>query len=172
MGGLRLDNPFNDSRLLGQLRSTIRTYEISHVKVEQESYAIHKNLLNCLLNDTKKLHQALLAKRNLPLEELQLLFKTACEHCAKARVRGYLDFLYNFNYENFCYPEKWQQVIQEALFQRTEKLKNALNTRTDPVKKSIFQEGIRHQLIKIHEQVTRLDFHFVDEQLEQPDHYP
>lgn len=167
LGGLRSDNLFHDSRLLGQLRSTIRAYEISNSKADQESYVIHKNFLDCLLNDTKKLHQALLEKRNLPLNELKLLFKTACEQCAKARAQGHLDFLYNFNYENFCYPDKVEEVLQDALFQRAEKLKNAFNTRTDPLKRGVFQEGIQRQLLKIKEHIAGFDLHSTDEKLEQ-----
>jgi len=102
VGGLNNKNPFNDLRILGDLRKTLHTIEHSNKKSNITSWLHNKEVSNPLRRDGKHL---LIWVKNLPkdlrLDEKKDVVMNACINCAWAREEGLLDLLTQFNYENF-----------------------------------------------------------------------
>jgi len=134
VGGLNNKNPFHDLRILGDLRKTLHTIEHSKKKSNITSWLHNKEVANSLRRDGKNLLDWV---KNLPkdleLDKNKDVVMNACRNCAWAREEGLLDFMTQFDYENFVDSITMKEHISEMLDyielkvkQEQEKIHNSL----------------------------------------------
>ncbi|MGM9453196.1 hypothetical protein ACTAZI_07635 [Legionella bozemanae] len=100
IGGLNKKKPFNDERILGDLRRICRNYEHSTSPAKKEAWQQNQAVMQALLTDAK--HLLKLTKNiELPLKEKKKLLKTACDHCTWVREQGFFEITPYIDYSSF-----------------------------------------------------------------------
>ena len=116
VGGLNNKSPFNDLRILGDLRKTLHTIEHSNKKSNINAWFHNKEVANSFRRDSKYLLDWV---KNLPseleLDEKKVIVMNACRNCAWAREEGLFDLLTQFDYENFVDDGLMMEHISEQL---------------------------------------------------------
>ncbi|PWY55641.1 hypothetical protein DGG96_11090 [Legionella qingyii] len=99
IGGLNKKKPFNDERILGDLRRICRSYEVSTSPYKKESWKQNQAVAQALLTDVKYLLK--LTKFEMPLEEKIERLKKVCDHCTWVRENGFFDITQKIDYASF-----------------------------------------------------------------------
>lgn len=100
IGGLNNKKPFNDERILGDLRKICRNYELSKSPAKKEAWEQSQAVMKALLTDAK--HLLKLTKNiELPLEEKKILLKAACDRCTWVREQGFFEITPCIDYASF-----------------------------------------------------------------------
>lgn len=100
IGGLNNKKPFDDERILGQVRKISRIYELSPSPYKRETWKQNQAVIQALLTDSKNLLK-LTKMIELPLEEKKSLLKKVCERCTWVREQGFFEITTNINYATF-----------------------------------------------------------------------
>ncbi|KTD41087.1 hypothetical protein [Legionella parisiensis] len=108
IGGLNNKKPFNDERILGDLRKICRNYEHSPSPAKKEAWEQNQAVLQALLTDAKYLLK-LTKHIELPLEEKKLLLKAVCDHCTWVREQGFFEITPSIDYSSFL--DKKEMVV-------------------------------------------------------------
>ncbi|WP_454783898.1 hypothetical protein [Legionella sp. WA2024007413] len=127
IGGLNKKKPFNDERILGDLRRISRSYEISQSPYKKESWKQNKAVVQALLTDAKYLLK--LTKIEMPLEKKKELLKTACDHCAWVREKGFFEITPCIDYSSFL--DKKEMFVH--LFEMLEIMRKKIDTELDKI---------------------------------------
>lgn len=101
LGALHCSKPFDDDRLLGQLRTIVLEYEYAGSDVKKKVFKKYEKILKDLVIDTTAMHKVLLDKKHLSEADKEVIFKQACNNCAWARNLGLLDVIH-LKYEECC----------------------------------------------------------------------
>ncbi|WP_454780967.1 hypothetical protein [Legionella sp. WA2022007384] len=104
IGGLNKKKPFNDERILGDLRKMSRSYEVSTSPYKRETWRQNQAVVQALLTDAKYLLK--LTKIEMPLEEKKKLLTTVCAQCAWVRENGFFDITPRIDYASFLHPKE------------------------------------------------------------------
>ncbi len=119
MGGLNSKAPFDDLRILGDLRTTLHRIERSRSVSVQSSWKANKEVaiaLRCdakyLLNWVKHLPKD---TETLTIADKAQLVKRACQYCTWARAAGIPSACLKFDYSLFCDLELMKAGIKTHL---------------------------------------------------------
>ncbi|MDI9817846.1 MULTISPECIES: hypothetical protein [unclassified Legionella] len=130
IGGLNNKKPFNDPRILGDLRQFCFSYSKAPANSQKnQAWNFNKKIMDALLTDSKRLLE-LANSLQEPLEIKRRLLQTACERCAWARDENYLAIINSFEYGNFLTQEKMLvhlKVKLDYLQSTTERQLNSLS---------------------------------------------
>ncbi|WP_131794743.1 hypothetical protein [Fluoribacter gormanii] len=125
IGGLNKKKPFNDERILGDLRKICRSYEVSTSQYKRESWQQNQAVVQALLTDAKYLLK--LTKIEMPLEEKTELLKTVCERCTWVRENGFFEITPSINYASFLDKKEMCGHLYEVLEIARKKLDTELD---------------------------------------------
>lgn len=122
IGGCNPKNPFNDPRILGDLRNTLFKYEHSKNKNAINAWNENKQIANALRVDGKRLLEWV---SNLPpdlsYEDKLSLAKIVCKNCAWLRKTGLLTYVIHVDYSTLINQEEMVAHIKEQLDDMEEK---------------------------------------------------
>ncbi|MCE0724016.1 MULTISPECIES: hypothetical protein [Legionella] len=108
IGGLNNKKPFDDERILGDLRKICRNYETSISPAKKEAWQQNQAVMHALLADAR--HLLKLTKNiELPLEEKKILLKAVCDHCTWVREQGFFELTPCIDYSSFL--DKHEMVV-------------------------------------------------------------
>ncbi|WED42545.1 hypothetical protein [Legionella cardiaca] len=113
IGGLNPKKPFNDERILGDLRKTYQSYENTSSPKRKVAWEANKPVILALLADGKNL--LALTKELAKNDNQKELLEIACKNCTWARENGFLPFLSTVNYAVFVDQGEMIAHFQELL---------------------------------------------------------
>ncbi|CAM2946641.1 Uncharacterised protein [Legionella steigerwaltii] len=150
IGGLNKKKPFNDERILGDLRKICRSYEVSPSSSKRETWKQNQATMQALLVDAKYLLRET-KQIELAIEEKKKNLNKACYHCAWAREQGFFEITPSIDYSCFLDEKRMITHLYERLEASRKKTKAELD-KIDPDKTSIcfiFSESASHLQSKI-----------------------
>ncbi|CEK09534.1 hypothetical protein [Legionella hackeliae] len=121
IAGLNPKKPFDDERILGDLRKICTGYEKTPSPIKQEAWRYNKKIMLGLLTDAKHLLELTKQLSGIPLQDRKSLLITACTNCAWARDNGFMPFLSFSDYDIFLDRNKMIAHLTELLEGRKEK---------------------------------------------------
>lgn len=123
IGGYNKKKLFDDPRILGDLRATLRKYEISHKSAWCTAWSSNKEIVIALRTDGKYLLEWV---KHLPPklknEEKIEMLREACALCTQLRKQGLLPFLTGFDYSSLTSETRMWEAIEEKLDDMENKL--------------------------------------------------
>ncbi len=116
IGGYNKKKPFDDPRILGDLRATLRSYEISNKRAWSAAWFHNKEIAIALRMDGKHLVEWVkLLPQELSSEEKSGMLREACYRCTQLRTRGLLPFLTGFDYSSLSSETIMREAIEKQL---------------------------------------------------------
>lgn len=140
IGGINAKRPFNDTRILGDVRAIWSKMLVSTSVKVKEVVKIYTPLFNNLFADTVQLNKLIPLYAPFEPERLAKKLKTACINCAWSRVRGLLSSLTGFNY--FHFAEEMHVTALEASLQTVQqRILKTMATASANGKTAFFKQG-------------------------------
>lgn len=155
LGWLNNKKPFDDVRILGNLRSCLRDIETSNSAHKKSAWQANKLFANCLLKDSKYLQEWIQTlSDNMELPEKDQLVTATCKRCTWAHEQGLLALFNTFNYANFVSEELMMNHIQELIVLYEKKSTTERQKICD--RKSSVQFIISQSIIHIDERLNKI----------------
>lgn len=127
VGGLNKKNPFDDIRILGDLRKILYSVEHGKGSNTQKTWLHNKEVGNALRQDGKRLLKWVQSlPKEMAIDKKEALVMQACTNCTWARQQGLLEFIVKFDYSYLASKELMMQYIDTQLKVISEKANQVL----------------------------------------------
>jgi hypothetical protein len=116
VGGLNNKAPFNDQRILGDIRKEFHRIEHGASPRNATTWSYNKYFINSLRADTKHLlHWVSQLDNEMEFSIKSTTVREACDNCSWARDEGFLTFTSVFDYGAFCSKENTITALYKKL---------------------------------------------------------